>query len=75
MDERPEADALDDAEDAFVGCSTTLVAPVTVGQGAYVGAGSVITEDIPAQALALGRSRQQNKKEWALRNKKAEEQA
>ena len=62
-------------KDAFVGCSTTLVAPVTVGQGAYVGAGSVITEDIPAQALALGRSRQQNKKEWALRNKKAEEQA
>ena len=59
-------------QDAFVGCNTTLVAPVTVGQGAYVGAGSVITEDIPAQALALGRARQQNKKEWALRNKKGE---
>ena len=59
-------------KDAFLGCNTTLVAPVTVGQGAYVGAGSVITEDIPAQALALGRARQQNKKEWALRNKKGE---
>jgi bifunctional N-acetylglucosamine-1-phosphate-uridyltransferase/glucosamine-1-phosphate-acetyltransferase GlmU-like protein len=39
-----------------------------------VGAGSVITEDIPAQALAIGRSRQQNKREWALRNKKEEEE-
>ncbi len=60
--------------EAFVGCNTTLVAPVTVGEGAYVGAGSVITEDIPAQALAIGRSRQQNKREWALRNKKEEEE-
>lgn len=60
-------------QQAFVGCNTTLVAPVTVGEGAYVGAGSVITEDIPAQALAIGRSRQQIKREWALRNKKEEE--
>lgn len=58
---------------AFIGCSTTLVAPVTVGEGAYVGAGTVVTEDIPAQALAIGRSKQQNKKEWALRNKTEEE--
>ena len=60
-------------KDAFIGCNTTLVAPVTVGQGAYVGAGSVITEDIPAQALGIGRARQSNRKEWALRNKKPEE--
>lgn len=60
-------------KDAFIGCNTTLVAPVTVGQGAYVGAGSVITEDIPAQALGIGRSRQSNRRDWALRNKKSEE--
>ena len=61
-------------KEAFIGCNTTLVAPVTVGQGAYVGAGSVITEDIPAQALGIGRSRQSNRREWALRNKKKEEE-
>lgn len=59
-------------KDAFIGCNTTLVAPVTVGQGAYIGAGSVITEDIPAQALAIARSRQTVRREWALRNKKPE---
>ena len=58
--------------EAFIGCNTTLVAPVTVGKGAYVGAGSVVTEDIPAQALAIGRARQQNRKEWAIRNKQPE---
>lgn len=60
--------------EAFIGCNATLVAPVTVGQGAYVAAGSVITEDIPAQALGVGRARQTNKKEWALRNKNQKEE-
>jgi bifunctional UDP-N-acetylglucosamine pyrophosphorylase/glucosamine-1-phosphate N-acetyltransferase len=50
---------------AFIGSDTTLVAPVTVGEGAYVGAGSAITEDVPAGALALGRARQVNKPGWA----------
>jgi bifunctional UDP-N-acetylglucosamine pyrophosphorylase/glucosamine-1-phosphate N-acetyltransferase len=49
---------------AFIGSDTTLVAPVTVGQGAYVAAGSAITEDVPAGALALGRSRQVVKRDW-----------
>jgi bifunctional UDP-N-acetylglucosamine pyrophosphorylase/glucosamine-1-phosphate N-acetyltransferase len=49
---------------AFVGSDATLVAPVTVGEGAYVAAGSVITEDVPAQALALGRARQVVKPGW-----------
>ena len=44
------------AADAFIGSNSTLVAPVTVGQGALVAAGSVITSDVPADALALGRS-------------------
>ncbi len=43
---------------AFVGSDTTLVAPVRVGRGAYVGAASCITENVPADALAIGRSRQ-----------------
>jgi bifunctional UDP-N-acetylglucosamine pyrophosphorylase/glucosamine-1-phosphate N-acetyltransferase len=42
----------------FVGSNTALVAPVTIGDGALIGAGSVITEDVPAGALALGRGRQ-----------------
>ena len=46
------------AADAFIGSNSTLVAPVTVGQGALIAAGSVITTDVPRDALALGRSRQ-----------------
>src|SRR5690606_24681828 len=43
---------------AFIGSNSSLVAPVTVGAGALVGSGSVITEDVEADALALGRARQ-----------------
>jgi bifunctional UDP-N-acetylglucosamine pyrophosphorylase/glucosamine-1-phosphate N-acetyltransferase len=50
---------------AFVGSDSTLVAPVTVGDGAYLGAGSCITRDVPANALALGRARQIVKEGWA----------
>ncbi|HEY3268006.1 MAG TPA: bifunctional UDP-N-acetylglucosamine diphosphorylase/glucosamine-1-phosphate N-acetyltransferase GlmU [Armatimonadota bacterium] len=49
----------------FVGSNNTLVAPVTIGDGAYTAAGSVITEDVPADALALGRARQVVKEGWA----------
>ena len=49
----------------FVGSDTTLVAPVKVGKGAYIAAASCITEDVPADALALGRSRQTVKEGWA----------
>jgi bifunctional UDP-N-acetylglucosamine pyrophosphorylase/glucosamine-1-phosphate N-acetyltransferase len=50
---------------AFVGSDTTLVAPIRVGEGAYIAAGSAITEDVPAHALALGRARQVVKPDWA----------
>ena len=43
---------------AFIGCNSNLVAPVTVGQNAFVGAGSTITKNVPAQALAVARARQ-----------------
>ena len=44
--------------EVFVGSGTELVAPVTIGHGAYIGAGSCITENVPANALALARGRQ-----------------
>ena len=50
---------------AFVGSDSTLVAPVTVGAGAYVAAGSAITEDVPAGSLGIARGRQANKPGWA----------
>jgi bifunctional UDP-N-acetylglucosamine pyrophosphorylase/glucosamine-1-phosphate N-acetyltransferase len=51
----------------FVGTNATLVAPLTIGEGAYVGAGSFIDHDVPPGALAVGRSRQQNIDGWAAR--------
>ena len=53
----------------FVGSNSCLVAPVTVGDGAYVAAGSTVTEDVPADALALGRARQVTKPDWAKRRR------
>ena len=49
---------------AFIGCNTNLVAPVTVGEGAYTAAGSTITEDVPDNSLAIARSRQSVKEGW-----------
>lgn len=49
---------------AFVGSDSTLVAPVAIGDGAYVGAGSCITKDVPSGALAVGRARQITKEGW-----------
>jgi bifunctional UDP-N-acetylglucosamine pyrophosphorylase / glucosamine-1-phosphate N-acetyltransferase len=50
---------------AFVGCDVSLVAPVSIGEGAYVAAGSVVTDDVPDHALAIARSRQTTKDGWA----------
>ncbi len=54
---------------AFIGSDTVLVAPVEVGDGAYVAAGSAITKDVPADALAVSRGRQVNKEGWAKRRR------
>ena len=51
-------------DNAFIGCNTNLVSPVTVGDGAYTAAGSTITKDVPEGALAIARSRQENKENW-----------
>jgi bifunctional UDP-N-acetylglucosamine pyrophosphorylase/glucosamine-1-phosphate N-acetyltransferase len=48
-------------ENAFIGSNTAFVAPVTVGDGAYVATGSVVTEDVPKDALTIARARQANK--------------
>jgi N-acetylglucosamine-1-phosphate uridyltransferase (contains nucleotidyltransferase and I-patch acetyltransferase domains) len=56
-------------EDSFIGTNSSLVAPVNIGKGAYVGAGSVITKDVPDNALAVGRGKQVIKEDWA-KNKK-----
>jgi bifunctional UDP-N-acetylglucosamine pyrophosphorylase/glucosamine-1-phosphate N-acetyltransferase len=52
-------------ERAFIGTNSTLIAPVTIGDGAFVAAASSITQDVPADALAMARSRQENKPDWA----------
>jgi bifunctional UDP-N-acetylglucosamine pyrophosphorylase/glucosamine-1-phosphate N-acetyltransferase len=57
-------------DDAFVGSDSQLIAPVRVGKGGFVAAGSTITEDVPAEALAIGRGRQVNKENRAPHRKK-----
>ena len=63
-------------KNAFVGSDSTLVAPVTVEDGAFIGAASCITKNVPADALAVGRARQVTKEGWATarraRQKRAE---
>jgi bifunctional UDP-N-acetylglucosamine pyrophosphorylase/glucosamine-1-phosphate N-acetyltransferase len=56
---------------AFIGSNSTLVAPVEIGESAYLGAGSVITEAVPPEALGIGRARQVNKEGWVRKRKKA----
>lgn len=55
-------------DEAFVGSGTQLIAPVRVGRGAYVAAGSTITEDVPAGALGIARARQTNRDGWVGRD-------
>ncbi len=54
---------------AFIGSDSQLIAPVRVGRGAYVGAGSSITRDVPPGALGIARGRQENVEGWATRKK------
>lgn len=53
-------------DNAFVGCNSVLVAPVNVGASSIIAAGSVVTDDVPSHSLAVARSRQINKEDWAL---------
>ncbi|MCY4614553.1 MAG: bifunctional UDP-N-acetylglucosamine diphosphorylase/glucosamine-1-phosphate N-acetyltransferase GlmU [Nitrospira sp.] len=56
-------------DEAFIGSDTQLIAPVRVGKGAVVGSGSTITQDVPADALALSRSPQVTREEWAAKRR------
>ena len=58
-------------EGAFIGSNSILVAPISVGDGAYVAAGSVITKNVPADALAVARGRQEMREGWAARRRAA----
>lgn len=54
---------------AFIGCNTNLIAPVTVGDFAYTAAGSTVTDDVPKNALAIARAKQVNKDGWVEKKK------
>ena len=58
------------SDDAIIGSGTVLVAPVTIGQGAFVAAGSTITDNVPAGALGIAREYQTNHDGWAKRRRK-----
>lgn len=51
-------------DDVFVGCNSNLIAPVIIGKGSYIAAGSTITDDVPSEALAVARARQVNKENY-----------
>ena len=57
-------------DNAFIGCNSNLVSPVTVNEGAYIAAGSTITDEVPKDALAIARARQVVKENWNDRRKK-----
>jgi bifunctional UDP-N-acetylglucosamine pyrophosphorylase/glucosamine-1-phosphate N-acetyltransferase len=53
----------------FIGCNTNLISPVNVGDGAYIAAGTTVTEDVPDDAFAIGRARQTVKRDWQDKRK------
>ena len=57
----------------FVGCNTNFVPPVAVGDGAFIAAGTTVTGDVPEDAMAIGRTRQEIKEGWAEENRKRKE--
>ncbi len=57
---------------AFIGTNSSLVAPVKIGKGAYLGSGGVVTQDVPDDALAVARAKQVNKEGWAARYRAAQ---
>ena len=58
------------SDDAFIGSGTVLIAPVTIGQGAFTAAGSTITDNVPSGSLAIAREYQTNHDGWARRRRK-----
>ena len=56
-------------DDAFIGCNSNLIAPVKIGKGAYVAAGSTISKNVPESSLAIARARQENKEGYVNKTK------
>lgn len=56
--------------DVFIGCQTKFIPPVSVGDGAYIAAGTTVTDDVPQQSFVIGRSRQSVKTDWQDKRKK-----
>ncbi|MCL5116195.1 MAG: bifunctional UDP-N-acetylglucosamine diphosphorylase/glucosamine-1-phosphate N-acetyltransferase GlmU, partial [Firmicutes bacterium] len=56
-------------DEAFIGCNSNLVAPIEIGAGAYVAAGSTLVQNVPGDALAIARGRQENKPGWASKRR------
>ncbi|TWT28617.1 bifunctional UDP-N-acetylglucosamine diphosphorylase/glucosamine-1-phosphate N-acetyltransferase GlmU [Planomicrobium sp. CPCC 101110] len=54
-------------DDSFIGCNSNLIAPVTIGKGSYVAAGSTISKNVPSDALAIARARQENKEGYVAK--------
>jgi bifunctional UDP-N-acetylglucosamine pyrophosphorylase/glucosamine-1-phosphate N-acetyltransferase len=54
-------------DDSFIGCNVNIVAPVALDELSYVAAGTTVTEDVPSGALAIGRSKQENKPGWVAK--------
>ncbi len=52
-------------DNAFVGCNSNIISPVRIGKNAYIAAGTTLTNDVPEDALAIGRSKQSNKEGWS----------
>lgn len=61
-------------DDCFIGCNTNLVSPVVVRHGAYTAAGSTITDEVPAESLAIARSKQVVKEQWTAKRKSKKKQ-
>lgn len=57
-------------DNAFIGCNSNLIAPVTIKEGSFVAAGSTITKDVPENALGIARAKQENKLGWVSKRKK-----
>ncbi len=57
------------SDNSFIGTNSSLIAPVSIGKNAYIGAGSIITKDVPDNSLGISRSKQKNVKDWS-KNKK-----
>ena len=56
-------------DDAFIGCNSNIISPIEVGNGAYIAAGTTVTEDVPQDAFSIGRARMTLKRGWVKKRR------